>query len=147
MKEFFDCVGREDRSDLRADIFRLSHHGAYNNNTSKLTNTKEFLDAVKAQYVFSSSGLNNHYKHPRCELHDHYHANGIANVMSHKYSCYKINRETGAITLPNNDTTDAIYATTIKLGGIRAGDENLRHYVIHFSISTTGKITSKAWPI
>ena len=146
MKEFLDCVGREDRSDLRADIFRLSHHGAYNNNTSKLTNTKEFLDAVKAQYVFSSSGFNNHYKHPRCELYDHYHENGIANVTSHKYSCYNTSN-TGDTTLPNYDTTDAIYATTIKLGGISAGDKkNLRHYVIHFSINETGHITSKAWP-
>ncbi len=43
---------------IKADVFKLSHHG------SSTSNTKQFLEAVKPKYCVAEVGLNNSYRHP-----------------------------------------------------------------------------------
>ncbi|XP_019863042.1 PREDICTED: uncharacterized protein LOC109591875 [Amphimedon queenslandica] len=102
IRKYLDCVGHAPNSELQSDIYRLSHHGAWNG----LANRREFLAAVDAKYVFSSSGLKSNYKHPRCELYDIYKGRVAVEEKYHEYTCYK--KYGGAITYYIND---AIYAT------------------------------------
>uniref|UniRef100_A0A1X7T4F1 G domain-containing protein n=1 Tax=Amphimedon queenslandica TaxID=400682 RepID=A0A1X7T4F1_AMPQE len=51
MKNFLKLKGVKDS--LRSHIYRLSHHGAYNSKANRY----DFLNAVGASYVFSSSGF------------------------------------------------------------------------------------------
>ena len=43
---------------IKADVFKLSHHGSFTSNTIK------FLEAVKPKYCVIEVGLNNSYGHP-----------------------------------------------------------------------------------
>ena len=43
---------------IKADVFKLSHHGSFT------SNTKQFLEAVKPKYCVAEVGLNNPYGHP-----------------------------------------------------------------------------------
>ena len=110
---------------VNAEIYRLSHHGAYNGKA----NTKTFLSSVDAHYVFTSSGLNNGYKHPRCELYDYYtdDSHPAAIVEDHPFVCYNSDG-----TLQNIYTDRAIYTTTLN-----GGDNDYKNYLIKFAIDVT----------
>jgi competence protein ComEC len=58
--------------DLRANIFKVSHHG------SKTSNSIEFLKAVSPDKMVISVGLNNRFGHPALEILD------IANILEIK---------------------------------------------------------------
>ena len=143
MQRFFRCAGDL----LRADIYRLSHHGADNG----IANRREFLNRINARYVFSSSGFL--YGHPRCELYDYY-VNGarLEDVgEEHDYTCQNFisRNERRRRNLPKyqpeqHQTTRAIYVTTV-------GEEgNVLNYVIQFKINNRGRIArieSSAWQV
>ena len=115
------------RPDLKSDIYRLSHHGAYNG----LANQVQFLDAVGAIAVFSSSGYQ--YNHPRCEVYDYYDAVLPDNAVDvHPYTCFTPNE--GA---RNFNTKKAIYVTSL----IRHDNNNnliFSFYLLKFSFSSNG---------
>uniref|UniRef100_A0A1X7UDQ7 Metallo-beta-lactamase domain-containing protein n=1 Tax=Amphimedon queenslandica TaxID=400682 RepID=A0A1X7UDQ7_AMPQE len=130
MRSYLSCVGNDPvSSDLRADIYRLSHHGAYNGKA----NTEDFLKAVNASYVFSSSGLKSNYKHPRCELYDHYKGKLTIDDTKHSYTCYMKDGTTASYY-----TGEGIYVTTV------IEDEIVKNYVVKFSIDDKGSILPRA---
>ena len=47
--------------ELKADVFKASHHG------SRTSNTEEFLEAVNPKYAVISCGENNKYGHPHAQ--------------------------------------------------------------------------------
>ena len=121
-------------TDIKSDIYRLCHHGAF----GEKANTEAFLNAVGAKYVFSSSGLKKSYKHPRCEIYDHYKNILKDNVVAvHPYTCFRKNGQDF-----NVDTSKAIYVTSVirKVGG----NEIKSFYVIKFDINSHGGITAQA---
>ena len=128
MKDFLAKGG----ADIRSDIYRLCHHGAFNGNA----NTAEFLNAVGAKYVFSSSGYR--YNHPRCEVYNYYNNILKDNVVAvHPYTCFDKDGIPKIIT-----TTKAIYVTSVirKVGRV----EIKSYYVIKFDINSQGVITAQA---
>ena len=126
--KYLDCVGHAPNSELQSDIYRLSHHGAWNG----LANRREFLAAVDAKYVFSSSGLKSNYKHPRCELYDIYKGNVAIEDQYHPYTCY--NKYGGII---NYYINDAIYVTSVI-----NSDGSINNYIIYFNINNNGNVQS-----
>ena len=126
IKRYIKCAGGG--ADIRADIYRLSHHGAYNGKA----NTTPLLKAVNATHVFSSSGLKSNYKHPRCELYNYYHNKVYNEDTVHPYTCYQ---STGKPV--THYTTDSIYVTTvINNSGI------INNYIVYFNIDNNGNIQS-----
>ena len=128
IKKYLDCVGHAPNSELQSDIYRLSHHGAWNG----LANRREFLAAVDAKYVFSSSGLKSNYKHPRCELYDIYKGRVAVEEKYHEYTCYR--KYGGAVSYYIND---AIYATSVI-----NSEGSINNYIIYFNINNNGNIQS-----
>ena len=113
---------KEAGADLMSDIYRLSHHGAWN----KKANQKQFLNAVDADFVFSGYM----YGHPRCEIYDYYKEELLDIVAKHPYTCY-VDKKT-----PRNvETRKPIYVTSvIKKNGIKS------YYLIKFNIDPLGSI-------
>lgn len=113
MAQFLQAAG----TDLRSDIYKLSHHGAYNGKA----NQKEFLNAVSARYVFSSSGYM--YGHPRCEIAQYYRSKLPNNVPPHPYTCfYHIgNRQYRPL---NMNTRRPIYVTSALKGNFNGWTES-----------------------
>ena len=117
------------KADLKSDIYKLSHHGAYNDKANRY----KFLDAIKAEYVFSSSGFK--YKHPRCEIFKYY-TNRLPTgaVDKHYYTCFD-----GNDIDRNRLTSKAIYVTHLFRG------ESVMHwfisyYLLRFDIARDGGI-------
>ena len=118
METFLQTAG----TDLPSHIYRLSHHGAYNGKA----NQKQFLAAVGARYVFSSSGYR--YNHPRCEIYDYYYELPDNAVDEHPYTCF-----TPGDGARNVNTKKAIYVTSV----IREEDTDTlvkSYYVVNFII-------------
>uniref|UniRef100_A0A1X7UZP6 Metallo-beta-lactamase domain-containing protein n=1 Tax=Amphimedon queenslandica TaxID=400682 RepID=A0A1X7UZP6_AMPQE len=124
IKEFLSTA----RSDLYSDIYKLSHHGAYNG----IANQEQFLDAIKAKYVFSSSGFK--YKHPRCEIFEYY-KTALPNdhrITEHFYTCFNKNNK-----FMTENTKKAIYVTHLyRPVGFQKWVKS--YYLIKFSISRIG---------
>ena len=121
-------------TDIKSDIYRLCHHGAF----GEKANTEAFLNAVGAEYVFSSSGLKKSYKHPRCEIYGYYNDRLDDGVVAvHPYTCFFKNGNTY-----NVNTSKAIYVTSV----IRevGGNEIKSYYVIKFDIDSKGQIKAQA---
>jgi competence protein ComEC len=57
-----DMLAGSDRTDLRADVLKVGHHG------SKNSTTEDFLAAVQPQVAIISAGEDNPYGHPSQEL-------------------------------------------------------------------------------
>ena len=57
--------------ELKADVFKASHHG------SRTSNTEEFLEAVNPKYAVISCGENNKYGHPHAQTLNTLRAMGI----------------------------------------------------------------------
>ncbi len=57
--------------ELKADVFKASHHG------SRTSNTEEFLEAVNPEYAVISCGENNKYGHPHAQTLNTLRAMGI----------------------------------------------------------------------
>ena len=120
MTRFLQTAG----ADLKSDIYKLSHHGAYNGKANQI----EFLDAVSAKYVFSSSGYK--YGHPRCEIYEYYEEKLHDIVAKHPYTCY-VNKNKGK----NIETRKPIYVTSlIRKNGIKS------YYLIKFNIDPYSNI-------
>ena len=133
--EFVQNFIRDAGNLLRASIYRLSNHGAYNGNANRI----EFLEAINAKYVFSSSGFL--YGHPRCELYDYYvtqrveapEEQKLAAAERHIYTCQNVIPPNERLVnemhqrVPQHPER-AIYVTTV-------GEErNELNYVIQFKI-------------
>ena len=131
VRDFVQSAGNE----IKADIYRLAHHGAYSDKTNgPKPNHPDLLKAVNATYYFSSSGLHKTYKHPRCELYNEIASNHIYlpyPVPEHPYTCYEDNGTKVSFT-----TDKPIYVTTLEENG------DLKNYVIHFGIKKDGTITT-----
>ena len=125
MKAFLQTAG----TDLRSHIYRLSHHGAYNG----LANQVQFLDAVGAVAVFSSSGYK--YGHPRCEVYDYYDAVLPDAVKEHPYTCFAPNK-----VIRNVNTKKAIYVTSVIRKEDNTGTWVKSFYVVHFFIDKNGVV-------
>ena len=120
------------RADISSDIYRLCHHGAFNGKA----NTAEFLNAVGAKYVFSSSGYR--YKHPRCEIYNYYNSILKDNVVAvHHYTCFNQNGQDF-----NVDTSKAIYVTSVIRN--KNGKWVKSFYAIKFDITSKGQISAQA---
>ena len=116
--------------DIKADIYRLAHHGAYSDKTNGLKpNHPDLLKAVNATYYFSSSGLDKGYKHPRCKLYDEISKITYHKVPVHPYTYYHVNGTKVSFT-----TDEPIYVTTLEENG------NRKDYVIRFAIKKDGTI-------
>ena len=122
MNQFLQVAG----ADLRSNIYKLSHHGAYNGKA----NQEQFLDAVDAQYVFSSSGYM--YGHPRCEIYDYYAAILPDSVAEHDYTCFDSigNRQ---YRPSNKSIKKAIYVTSVLWGDFNGWTESY-NMVVKFNI-------------
>ena len=119
-------------ADISSDIYRLCHHGAFNGKA----NTAEFLNAVGAKYVFSSSGYR--YKHPRCEVYNYYNNILKDNVVAvHPYTCFFKNGNAY-----NVNTSKAIYVTSLIRN--KNGKWVKSFYVIKFDITSKGQISAQA---
>ena len=123
--------------DLRSHIYRLSHHGALNANPANL------LNAIQAQYVFSSSGYR--YGHPRCEIYDYYddeknpyHLDN--SVPDHPYTCY--NLVSGKYVRVDRITRKPIYVTSLYRE--KSPGEWIRsYYTVEFNITSCGHVGVK----
>ena len=66
-------LGSSHKRDLQSTVYKMAHHGAYNN--SKDANRDDLLEAVKPKATFVSSdpwhnsGIKGYY-HPRCAVID-----------------------------------------------------------------------------
>ena len=124
------------RKNFKADIYRLAHHGAYSGTSGKYPNHPDLLKAVGASYYFSSSGLHNVYKHPRCNLFDEIKSKAkqrkLPQVDEHPYTCYK----DGSSKPTSFKTKEPIYVTSTTF------EENRKRkdYVIRFAIKKDGAI-------
>ena len=121
VRDFVQSVGNE----IKANIYRLAHHGAYSDKTNGLKpNHPDILKVVTATYYFSSSGLDDtKYRHPRYKLYDEiskitYHKESV-----HPYTYYHVNGTKVSFT-----TDEPIYVTTLEENGHR------KDYVIRFAI-------------
>ena len=56
-------------SQLKSTVFKLAHHGAYEN--GKNANDFKLLDKVKPQAAFVSADPSMSNKHPRCAVIEH----------------------------------------------------------------------------
>ena len=124
MAAFLQTAG----TDLRSHIYRLSHHGAFNG----LANQVQFLDAVGAIAVFSSSGYR--YNHPRCEVYNYYNAKLRVNdaIYKHPYTCFSKKGKA-----KNVNTKKAIFVTSL----YRRDNNNnwvMSHYLLKFSFANNG---------
>ena len=127
INNFLQCAGQQ----VQSHIFRLAHHGAFNGKA----NAKQFLEAVRPYYAFSSSGLHEVYHHPRCEVHHHLETSDVTrlhkNVAPHMYTC-----STSTNEWDNRMITAGIYVTTVI-----DPDSNINkvyNYIIHFAINVNG---------
>lgn len=113
-------------NDLRSHIYKLSHHGALK------ANQKQFLDAIDAKYVFSSSGYR--YGHPRCEIFEYY-ANSLVDTKNeHLYTCFNSFDNSPVRYLPSKHITKKpIYVTSV-LYGDNEGWTDAYNMVVMFSI-------------
>ena len=119
-------------ADIKSDIYRLCHHGAYN----KKANTEAFLNAVGAKYVFSSSGYG--YKHPRCEVYNYYNDRLVDGVVPvHPYTCFRKNGQDF-----NINTSKAIYVTSL-IKKDSNGNWVKSFYAIKFDIDFKGAIAAQ----
>ena len=98
MKKFLQTAG----DDLKSDIYKLSHHGAYDKKASQ----KKFLDAVSADFVFSSSGYM--YGHPRRGIYNYY-KNKLPDIVAKHPYTYYVNKDTAK----NVETRKPIYVTSL----------------------------------
>ena len=129
--EFMSAFIDKARDEIKANIYRLAHHGAYSDKKMGLKpNRPDLLKAVGASYYFSSSGLDKGYRHPRCKLYNEIMSHHThLQVDNHPYTCYS----DGGTTY--SSTTDSpIYVTTLKEKGRR------KDYVIRFAIKKDGTI-------
>ena len=118
---------KEAGADLMSDIYRLSHHGAWN----KKANQKQFLNPFISNYVFSSSECM--YGHPRCEIYDYYKEELLDIVAKHPYTCYDEYKPR------NEETRKPIYVTSL----IRKNFNGVwikSYYLIKFNIDPLGNI-------
>ena len=115
------------KDDLKSDIYKLSHHGAY----TSLANQKPFLKAIDAIAVFSSSGFR--HKHPRCEVYHYYKTKLPIDdaIDEHPYTCFTKNGDRR-----DEDTDKAIYVTSL----YRHVNNKLvmSHYILKFSFADNG---------
>ena len=127
VRDFVQSVGNE----IKANIYRLAHHGAYFNNKTDLhPNHPNILKAVNATYYFSSSGLDDtKYRHPRYKLYDEISKITYHKVPVHPYTYYHVNGT--KVSFP---TDEPIYVTTLEENG------NRKDYVIRFAIKKDGTI-------
>ena len=138
IRRYLDCVGRGPDSYLRADIYRLSHHGADNGKA----NQRNFSRAINPSYVFSSSGLKDNYGHPRCSLFNDFTSGELKltkEVQSHPYTCYRW----VFFKHDDNDVKAPIYVTTVRQRR-RLLNYVTKNYIIHFTIKKKNDITSRA---
>uniref|UniRef100_A0A1X7TNQ0 Metallo-beta-lactamase domain-containing protein n=1 Tax=Amphimedon queenslandica TaxID=400682 RepID=A0A1X7TNQ0_AMPQE len=138
MRLFLDLAG----PDLKSDIYKVSHHGAYTYTNNK-ANRPEFLDAIGASYVFSSSGFKYPYNHPRCQIYDYYDAKFSDNaVAKHPYTCYNSKYEDDYKII---NTRKPIYVTSVYLKtwlhvfGFNS-EVYMYHMIVKFDITITGRI-------
>ena len=124
MKTFLRTAG----TGLKSDIYKLSHHGAIK------ANQEQFLKAVGADYVFSSSGYK--YGHPRCEIFDYYNQELDDSVSEHPYTCYDVDKKnpTNKKNPRNEKTKKPIYVTSLIKNGKKS-------YLIKFNIDQQSKIS------
>ena len=101
IQAFINCAGA---NNLKSDIYRLAHHGAYNGKA----NTDTILNGIQPLYAFSSSGLKNNYKHPRCEVFFYLRKNDnrLMNTNHHLYTCSYHNQWL-------NGEIKGVYVTTV----------------------------------
>uniref|UniRef100_A0A1X7TZV8 Metallo-beta-lactamase domain-containing protein n=1 Tax=Amphimedon queenslandica TaxID=400682 RepID=A0A1X7TZV8_AMPQE len=133
MKKFLKLKGVKDG--LRSHIYRLSHHGAYNSKANRY----EFLDAVGASYVFSSSGFR--YHHPRCEIYNYYQTELFPDIVAeHPYTCF-YQHKIGDFTDYNPSTTKAIYVTHIYKKGTSFIQWFISYYLLRFDIDRYGGVS------
>ena len=115
---FVKCVGSKN---LRAEIYRLAHHGSHGND-----NRESLLDDIMPDYAFVSSGLNsnNNYNHPRCEVSDYLKKYFLITLSSsHPYACFKSGNRV------DTGTTKAMFITTHVKSGYYVND------VVKFAIT------------
>ena len=133
MEEFLNTA----RPDLSSHIFRLSHHGAYNDDA----NQHKFLNAVGASYVFSSSGFK--HGHPRCEVYDYYAKLSDSIVVDeHPYTCFNSIGKHKYRYL-NRSTKKPIYVTSVYINTLSHTFNSKiykYHMIVKFDISITGHI-------
>ena len=121
MVRFKKCAGN-----IQSDIYKLAHHGAYNGEA----NTDEILHMISPRYAFSSSGLKNNYKHPRCEVFDYlrnYDKRLINTADPHLYTCNCHNKWL------KEKITEGVYVTTV----IDTCSSKVINYIVIFSINTS----------
>uniref|UniRef100_A0A1X7TTX4 Metallo-beta-lactamase domain-containing protein n=1 Tax=Amphimedon queenslandica TaxID=400682 RepID=A0A1X7TTX4_AMPQE len=119
--------------DLKSDIYRLSHHGASN----KKANQIQFLDAVGASYVFSSSGYK--YGHPRCQIYEYYYKKKLLDIVAkHPYTCFQSSKKHSFEPL---EIRQPIYVThIIRKNSFLFGSDIKSYYLIKFNINPLGHI-------
>ncbi|XP_019857694.1 PREDICTED: uncharacterized protein LOC109585993 [Amphimedon queenslandica] len=121
-------------AEIKADIYRLAHHGAYAETGSKQCNRPDLLRAVGASYYFSSSGLDDKYRHPRCKLYHEITKNRTnLKVKNHHYTCYEDVKKPYTTNKP-------IYVTTLE------ENKKRKDYVIRFAIKKVGTIIPSITP-
>ena len=141
MKDFLKIAGH----DLSSHIFRLSHHGSFNDD--KGANQYEFLKAVGADYVFSSSGFK--HGHPRCQIYDYY-AGKIYGyydaelpdnaVALHPYTCFNSDNKDDYEIF---NTKKPIYVTSVYVKWLLGLSSKEYHVIVKFNITKTGHINAE----
>lgn len=78
------------KTDLKADVYKVSHHG------SKTGTTEEFLDAISPTYAVISCGEDNSYGHP--------HAGPLTFLRSRGIKTYRTDEQGSIIALSDGNT-------------------------------------------
>ena len=125
---FLDCDGVA--GSIQSQIYRLAHHG------SQQANSEKYLNAVNPNYVFSSSGFHQGYRHPRCDVYQHF--SDLSNTNDeHSYTCYDF----GQNSYRDHKTTKAIYTTsTSRNSWPSIKDDSVTNYIIKFTIKSNHKM-------
>lgn len=131
IKGFLDCDGVA--NSIQSYIYRLAHHGSQNANSEK------YLSAVNPNYVFSSSGFYQGYRHPRCSVYQYF--SGLSDTrVEHSYTCY----DSSYNSYRDHKTTKAIYTTSTSTNSWpNIEDGSVTNHVIKFTIQSNGKIKSQ----
>lgn len=128
---FLDCDGVS--GSIQSQIYRLAHHG------SQYANSKKYLSAVNPNYVFSSSGFNQGYRHPRCNVYQDF-SDLSDTKVEHSYTCY----DSDSKSYRDHKTTKAIYTTSTSTNSWPSiKDRSVTNHVIKFAIQSNGRIKSQ----
>ena len=135
-------------ANVGSNFLRLAHHGAYGR-----ANKNRLLYQINPNVVFSSSGFNSQFRHPRCEIYNYFYgwldltndpSVNVPNLVKddsllHWYTCGG-DPQGGQLPWMSGRIREAIYTTSVCDTG--SVNNMLRNFVIRMSVdSNNGQLS------